>query len=256
MRLNLLIGYLLLALFTLVGCTPPAFEEEKEKTETPETPDKDYETPPDIDDNHTYDPLSWEGETDKFRFEDDGSIRLYDTDDRAGTACIATPLTTPDRTCWQLQARLSFNPSANNRACFYLMAASPRLDEHPDGYFLQIGGEEDRIYFYRQSGGEQTLLCQSPAFMQGDSSPDAHIRVERDSQGYFWFYAAAETLPDRPLCFFKDTTIRTAPYCGLLCTYTASNSRKMRFTTLRIHHDVADVEELENDGFRPARPAE
>lgn len=252
MRRNTLIGCLLLALSTLTCCTPPAFEEEEEPTETPETPEEENNTTPDTGDSPTYDTLTWEGETGKFRFEDEGSIRLYDTGDLAGTAYISTALTTPDRTCWQLQAHLSFNPSANNHARFYLMAVSSRLHEHPDGYFLQIGGEEDRVYFYRQWKGEETLLCQSAAFMQGDSSPEAYIRVERDSHGYFWFYASAAPMPDRPVGFFKDTALCTATHCGLLCTYTASNSRKMRFTDVRIHHDVTDVEELGNEGFHPA----
>ncbi len=147
----------------------------------PDTPSEENRPSVPTDDTHTYDPLSWDGETEKFRIENDGLIRLYDTSDRAGTACAATPLTTPDRTCWQLHVRLSFNPSANNHLRIYLMADSPDLTGNVDGYYLQVGGKEDRIYFYRQQGDALTLLCQTEAFMRGDSSPEVHIQVERDN---------------------------------------------------------------------------
>ena len=126
------------------GCSQPMFVEESDGL-PPDTPSEENRPSVPTDDTHTYDPLSWDGETEKFRIEDDGLIRLYDTSDQAGTACLATPLTTPDRTCWQLHVRLSFNPSANNHLRIYLMADSPDLTGNVDGYYLQVGGKEDDL---------------------------------------------------------------------------------------------------------------
>lgn len=237
------------------GCSQPVFVEESDGL-PPDTPSEENRPSVPTDDTHTYDPLSWDGETEKFRIEDDGLIRLYDTSDQAGTACLATPLTTPDRTCWQLHVRLSFNPSANNHLRIYLMADSPDLTGNVDGYYLQVGGKEDRIYFYRQQGDALTLLCQTEAFMRGDSSPEVHIQVERDSQGYFQLYVPETDAPAQPLAIIKDTAVSTASHCGIVCTYTASNSRKMRVPVFRIHHDVHDVEELESGQFQPSTPSD
>lgn len=246
---------LLCAGLALAGCSQPVFMEETDAL--PDEPSAEGSLPGNTDDdNHTYDQLQWGGETEKFRFDDDDGIRLYDESGEKGTAYLSAPLTTPDRTCWQMYVRLSFNPSANNHLRVYLMADSSILTSGLNGYFLQVGGKEDRIYLYRQQGDGLTLLCQTEAFMRGDTSPEAHIKVERDSQGYFLLSVSEITTSVQPLAVIKDTTIRTASHCGIVCTYTASNSRKMRIPTFRIHHDVSDVEELDSDHFQPSSSAE
>ncbi len=231
-------------LLLLAQCTTPLYEEPTEE-------DTEGGMTAVIDDGHVYDQLSWEGETDKFRFEDDGTIRLYDESRQTGTAFVCAPLSTPDRTCWKIHVRLSFNPSANNHVRIYLMASEADLGGPLDGYFLQVGGEEDRLYFYRQEGDTFTLLGQSEEFMQGDNSPEVHIRAERDSQGYFLIYASELDVSPFPFFFDKDNVIRDGAYCGILCTYTGSRSREMRFPEFRIHHDIRDVTELYPVASRP-----
>lgn len=246
---------LLSAGLAFAECSQPVFVEEADAL--PDEPPTESDLPTNVDDDtHHYDLLQWEGETEKFRFEYDGSIRLYDESGEKGTAYLSAPLSTPDRTCWQMYVRLSFNPSANNHLRIYLMADSPALTSGLNGYFLQVGGEEDRIYLYRQQGDSLTLLARTEVFMRGDTSPEAHIRVERDSQGYFQLYVSEISTSTLPLAFIKDTAVRTGGYCGFVCIYTASNSRKMRLQVFRIHHDVRDVEELESGDFRPSPPAE
>ena len=72
----------------LCGCSQPVYEDKQttEDTEKDETSGNGEGSIQDEDDDIAYEMLQWEGELNKYRFEDDGSIRLYDESAKAGTA--------------------------------------------------------------------------------------------------------------------------------------------------------------------------
>ena len=66
--------------------------------------------------------LPWEGETDKFTINSKG-IHLNDPQEDAGTAYVTIPSTSVKNTRWEFGVHLTFNPSANNYARFYLTSS-------------------------------------------------------------------------------------------------------------------------------------
>lgn len=242
--------------FTLLGlcfillsiqCTAPSFEENENKEE---------EIPPEgnnnliPDDQTDYDCLVWQGDLHKFRTEKDGSLRLYDEDEMKSSACIAAPLKTLAGTGWLFEVKYSFNPSANNHALIWLMADSPNLSHSVNGYFIQVGGKEDRVYLYQRKNDITTLICQSGLLMKGDSSPHLQFDVRRDKNGYFIYQLSRYKETINQEFIFKDSiNSSNLFYCGIECIYTASNCKKMRFPQFHIHHRVTDMEILEPKDF-------
>lgn len=239
----------------LCGCSQPVYEDKQttEDTEKDETSGNGEGSIQDEDDDIAYEMLQWEGELNKYRFEDDGSIRLYDESAKAGTAVITSRISSLRKTCWLISVRMSFNPSANNYVRFYLGASDPDLNGSLNGYFIQLGGsKEDRLYLYRQDGEETTLLDTTGEIMKGDSSPELEIKAECDSNGTFSISTSIAPYPDIHSIVFQDVTYQEAPYCGIRCTYTASNSKKVRFYSVKVHHEVDDYENLTPEEFEPS----
>ena len=87
--------------------------------------------------------LAWSGETDKFTITSKEGVRLDDPQEAAGTAYLAFPSSTVRNTRWELGVKLTFNPSANNYARFYLSSSTATLSNTLQGYYLQIGGAKD-----------------------------------------------------------------------------------------------------------------
>lgn len=160
------------------NCSLPADDEEKgdlegEDTITPELP--------------------WEGEMDKFTINSKEGIHLNDPQEDAGTAYVTIPSTSVKNTRWEFGVHLTFNPSANNYARFYLTSSSNILSGNLNGYYIQIGGVKDNVTLYRQNGDQSKLLASGRELMKGDSSPKLYIKVERDNYGYWTFWTRLDS---------------------------------------------------------------
>lgn len=90
-------------------------------------------------------------------------------------------------TRWEFGVHLTFNPSANNYARFYLTSSSNILSGNLNGYYIQIGGAKDNVALYRQNGNQSKLLASGRELMKGNSSPKLYIKVECDNNGYWTF---------------------------------------------------------------------
>ena len=144
---------ILLSLFMVAfyNCAPPPDEDTGEDTTTAELP--------------------WTGETDKFTINTKEGVHLNDPEEDAGTAYITFPSSSVHNTRWEFGVRLTFNPSANNYARFYLTSSSNVLSGELTGYFIQIGGAKDNVALYRQNGAELKLLASGRELMKGNNSP-------------------------------------------------------------------------------------
>ena len=166
MKIYQAFAFLSLFIMLFYNCSLPADDEEKgdlegEDTITPELP--------------------WEGEMDKFTINSKEGIHLNDPQEDAGTAYVTIPSTSVKNTRWEFGVHLTFNPSANNYARFYLTSSSNILSGNLNGYYIQIGGVKDNVTLYRQNGDQSKLLASGRELMKGDSSPKLYIKVERDN---------------------------------------------------------------------------
>ncbi|MBP6065553.1 MAG: lamin tail domain-containing protein [Bacteroides sp.] len=196
--------------------------------------------------------LSWIGETDKFTVSDKEGLRLDDKAKTAGSAFLATPSVRVRGTRWEFRVHLLFQPSINNYARFYLASSADNLSGALNGYFVQIGGKEDNVSLYRQTGDKLQLLATGRALMTGNSSPDVRLKVECDDNGYWTFWTRLKQEPE----YIKeqqvwDTGFTTSVCAGVRCFYTASRCNGFVFSHIRITDGVETTTEP-----RPEEPTE
>ena len=121
--------------------------------------------------------LPWTGETEKFTINTKEGVHLNDPQEDAGTAYVTIPSSSVRSTRWEFGVRLTFNPSANNYARFYLASSSEILSGDLNGYYIQIGGTKDNVALYRQNGNQSKLLASGRELMKGNNSPKLFIKV-------------------------------------------------------------------------------
>lgn len=216
--------FLILFIMSFYNCSLPADEEEKGDAEGEDTATSE---------------LPWEGETDKFTINSKEGVHLNDPQGDAGTAYVTIPSTSVKNTRWEFGVHLTFNPSANNYARFYLTSSSNILSGNLDGYYIQIGGAKDNVALYRQNGNQSKLLASGRELMKGNKSPKLSIKVECDNNGYWTFWTRLESeneyTKEKQV---KDTNIQASRCCGIYCIYTKTRSKGFTFHRIRLSNDV------------------
>lgn len=221
---------ILLSLFMVAfyNCAPPPDEDAKEETGEDTTTAE----------------LPWTGETDKFTINTKEGVHLNDPEEDAGTAYITFPSSSVPNTRWEFGVRLTFNPSANNYARFYLTSSSNVLSGELTGYFIQIGGAKDNVALYRQNGAELKLLASGRELMKGNNSPKLYVKVECDNNGYWTFWtrllSEEEYTKEKQV---KDSSIQNSVCCGIYCVYTKTRCDGFTFHHIQLSNDVETTTE-------------
>jgi hypothetical protein len=194
------------------------------------------------DGNFTSNP-AWVGDTDKFVVENE-MLRLMDN--AAGQAYLATASSIMDDTQWVFWIRLAFTPSNNNHPRIYLASDSRNLDGPLNGYYLRIGkdgGDNKRLYFYRQDGETHTELMAGSMNLATTTNNQMRIRVTRDTAGNWAFWAD----PHGSMLFIPqgeatDNTHRSTSWFGVYCRYTISNANRFYFDDFVVGEYEEDTE--------------
>jgi hypothetical protein len=142
---------------------------------------------------------------------------------------------------WKFWVKQSFNSSSGNYARVYLFSDQSDLDAPLYGYFLQTGGADDSIRFYRQDSlAETTLLCLDSVFA-GNSTNAMRFYVTRSPDGTWKFFAdpsGGQAL--EPSGEVIDTILPGGEYFGFYCKYTSSNASKFYFDDIYAGPRVID----------------
>lgn len=194
------------------------------------------------DGNFTSNP-AWVGDTDKFVVED-GVLRLMDQ--AAGQAYLATESSIMDDTRWTFWVRLAFTPSNNNHPRIYLVSDSRDLHGPLNGYYIRIGkdgGDNKRLYFYRQDGENHTELMAGSMNLATTTNNQIRISATRDASGNWDFWADPQGgLLPVPQGSVHDDTYVTTSWFGVYCRYTVSNSNRFYFDDFFVGEHVEDTE--------------
>lgn len=232
-------AFTLLSLFISIffGCSAPGDEEE-------ESGKDDFTNQ-----------LPWAGETDKFTINTKEGIHLNDPQEDAGTAYVTTPSSSVRNARWEFGIRLTFNPSANNYARFYLTSSSHILSGPLNGYFIQIGGSKDNVALYRQNDTQPQLLASGRELMKQNNSPKLWIKVECDNNGYWTFWTRLESENDYTMeKQVKDISIQSSICCGVYCVYTKSRCNGFTFHHIQLSNDVETITPPEETPDHPEEP--
>ena len=217
-------AFLSLFMMLFYHCSLPADDEEKGDSEGEDTATSE---------------LPWEGETDKFTINSKEGVHLNDPQEDAGTAYITIPSTSVKNTRWEFGVHLTFNPSANNYARFYLTSSSNVLSGKLNGYYIQIGGSKDNVALYRQNEDGSKLLASGRELMKGNNSPKLSVKVECDNNGYWTFWTRLESeneyVKEKQV---KNIEIPASFCCGIYCIYTKTRCKGFTFHHIRLSNDA------------------
>ncbi len=217
-------AFLSLFMMLFYHCSLPADDEEKGDVEGEDTATSE---------------LPWEGETDKFTINSKEGVHLNDPQEDAGTAYITIPSTSVKNTRWEFGVHLTFNPSANNYARFYLTSSSNVLSGKLNGYYIQIGGSKDNVALYRQNEDGSKLLASGRELMKGNNSPKLSVKVECDNNGYWTFWTRLESeneyVKEKQV---KNIEIPASFCCGIYCIYTKTRCKGFTFHHIRLSNDA------------------
>ncbi len=182
----------------------------------------------------------WTGTENRFRVNDNKQLQLSDT--AAGSAYLSTSNTMISATEWRFYIKLSFSPSSNNNARFYLVSDHADVTGTLNGYFLQLGesGSNDAIELFRQDGNSVQSVCRgTDGFIS--SSFAMSVKVIRDETGNWQVFAdPAGGENFQPQGSGTDDTYSSTDFIGVYCKYTVSNSTKFYFDNIYTGDIIVD----------------
>jgi len=187
------------------------------------------QTSDDFEDGNFTENPEWTGDQQLFKVNSSFQLQLNDT--TANQAYLSTTNSMMINTEWQCWLKLSFSPSGNNYARYYLVSDNEDLTGLVNGYFLQFGelGSGDAIELFRQDGGELTSVCRGTEGIISTSF-EIRIKVTRNEGGIWKLYV--DQTGGKAFMFEAegvDNTYSHTSKVGFLCKYTSSNSTKMYF---------------------------
>ena len=170
----------------------------------------------------------WQGDTGKFEVNTSGQLHLLATG--ADTSVLVTANSMVERTEWNFWVKLSFNTSVNNYARVYLVSDNADLEGTLNGYFLQIGGNNDSITFIKQTGTQMEKLFRANFSSTNHSTNVFRFKMIHDSTGTWTLYSdhngGTNYLEEG---HYVDSDISASSWFGVYCHYTTSNSSKFYF---------------------------
>ncbi|MBK8947473.1 MAG: lamin tail domain-containing protein [Flavobacteriales bacterium] len=99
---------------------------------------------------------------------------------------LSTPSTQAAGAQWEFFINLKFSTSGANYADVYLMSSAADLASGVDGYYVRIGGTQDRVELFRSDAGAGTaLIASADGIVNSSSDNPFRIRVKRDA-GDLW----------------------------------------------------------------------
>lgn len=124
----------------------------------------------------------WAGSDALFTVVDDGSGNklLRSSSPGAATYYVSTPSTLASDARWEWFINLRFATSGTNYADVYLMSDDAATPSAQNGWFVRVGGTQDRVELFKRVGGVNASVLVSPdGIVNSSSNNPFRIRVER-----------------------------------------------------------------------------
>ena len=199
------------------------------------------------DGNFTSNP-AWQGDTQQFQITNSSAIppemkpALQLNAEGSDTSYLVLPNTLMMNTEWRFWVKLSFNTSANNFARIYLVSDNEDMEGQLNGYFVQVGGADDSIALYRQSGSIIDKLISGSLAFTGNSTNVVRIKVTHDIENNWTLYSDNEGGFNFSVeGSSADNTFSSTAFFGLWCKYTSSNATKFYFDDFYVNEIIIDT---------------
>ena len=195
----------------------------------------------------------WTGDTDLFKVSSSTAIPSWHRPGlqldavQAGTAWLSLDagmdlsVLEGQETKWSFWLKQSYNSSSNNFSRIYLVSDSTDLSGPLEGYFIQTGGSDDSVRFFRQDGVAVVKLLTVCNLYAGESSNAFRFLVTRSETGCWKFFADPTGGEILVYCGeMCDQTYSGLYHFGIWTSYTSSNATKFYFDELNIQVSVPD----------------
>lgn len=174
--------------------------------------------------------IEWLGEKEKFVINQNEGVHLADIQQSAKRAHLYFLNDRVQNTRWEFAVKMSFNPSAQNYACFFLTSDNTNLKQELNGYYVKVGGHKDHISLNRREGNRNYELVSSSSFMKNLNTVHVYIRVERNDKGYWRLYYRNHDENEYKLIGeIKDNTLKNSVCSGVVCYYTHKGNHSIWF---------------------------
>lgn len=141
-------------------------------------------------------------------------------------AYMSTPCQAIENASWEFFVNMDFGTSGSNLSRVYLVSDQSNLRGSLNGYFVEIGGGDDKVSLRVQSGTSSTEIISGIDDYVSTDPVLVKVQVTRDATGNW------EVLADTTAGFtnyvsqgvvFDDTHVQSY-YFGVLCDYTSTRS--------------------------------
>jgi hypothetical protein len=196
----------------------------------------------DFSDGNFSDNPTWVGDVNNFIVNGENELQLNTSG--ADTSVLYTAVEIPDSTVWEIDFKMEFAPSNNNRLRIYLQSSTTNFPD-VDGYFLEIGetGATDRLTLFRSDAGNKTEIAAATEGALGNNPAIAKVKITRNKTGDWFIFATY----DNSNILNLEATGSDATYLGgniffaVWCKYTSSNSEAFFFDNIAISSLQPDV---------------
>lgn len=170
----------------------------------------------------------WAGEDIKFIVA--GEVLALNAPAETGTAYLSTGSNAIENGYWEFLVKMDFNPSGSNFSRVYLMSDQPNLLGPLNGYFVLLGGADDEVSLYRQSGSTVTKIIDGLNGVLDTASVIVRVRVLREDEGHWSLYSDPGNLGLYNLEGRVVDDIHTSSlFFGIYCRYTSTRSKLFFF---------------------------
>lgn len=183
------------------------------------------------DGNFTENPR-WEGDSSKFIVNNQKQLQL-EGGNTSGVAYLSSQNTLNNGDIeWRVSVKMSFAPSDNNYACFYLCASESNLkSDSLQGYFLKFGesGSADVIELFYQENGRSYSVFRGITSIAAAFS--YNIKVTKDPTNFWRLYVDEfqTGIYREENAAYGYCNISDYQYIGIKCQYTSTNSNRFYF---------------------------
>jgi hypothetical protein len=136
----------------------------------------------DFEGNYQKDDLLWTGDTASFTHIQ-GELRSNHSIINS-TFYISTKANYDSIAQWEIDVRLTFNPSSANYVDFFILADSNLLLQVKNGFFVRIGNTQDEISLYRLLNGFETKVIDGVDGLLNSSNNSFRLLIEKHQDSF------------------------------------------------------------------------
>lgn len=148
----------------------------------------------------------------------------------SSTSFISTPSEALDDATWECWVKINYNPSSYNYARIYLAADKNDVITGCNGYYLEIGGNNDEVSLYLQQGTKKTKIIDGADDRTNRAVVEIRINVTRIADGTFTLKSKlsdeADFITEGTV---KNNVVRSSKYFGLLYTNSGTTGNAYYF---------------------------